>query len=109
MTVSILGTEYSIVYKRACEDAFLESHNGYVDYSDKTIVLKSCSIDDKRTSSVSDISYIMDETRRHEIIHAFLFESGLSDYAYDETIVQWMAAQWEKINNTIVSFKAKSD
>lgn len=40
---------------------------------------------------------------RHEIIHAFLFESGLSEnfthpeYGHDETYVDWIASQFPKM------------
>lgn len=46
---------------------------------------------------------------RHEIIHAFLFESGLGfnfehkPYGHDETTVDWFAFQWPKIEKV---FKA---
>ena len=37
---------------------------------------------------------------RHEIVHAFLFESGLaenSEWAYNEEMVDWIAKQGPKI------------
>ena len=37
---------------------------------------------------------------RHEIIHAYLYESGLDSYAEDETIVDWIAAQFPKMAGT---------
>ena len=38
--------------------------------------------------------------KRHELIHAFLYESGLDScsWAYNEEIVDWLAIQWHKIN-----------
>ena len=38
------------------------------------------------------------ETMRHEIIHAFLHESGLENYCDDEVLVDWLAKQWNKIS-----------
>ena len=38
---------------------------------------------------------------RHEIIHAMLHESGLNEYAHDETLVDWIALQFDKINKIV--------
>ena len=46
---------------------------------------------------------------RHEIIHAFLLESGLQEnfthpeYGHDETFIDWIAVQFPKI---LKAFKA---
>ena len=34
---------------------------------------------------------------RHELVHAFLFESGLHDMAKDEQLVEWLAIQSPKM------------
>ncbi len=49
---------------------------------------------------VRDIDEIIRRTARHEIVHAFLAESGLdqnSDWARNEEIVDWIALQGPKI------------
>lgn len=38
---------------------------------------------------------------RHEVIHAFFAESGLIEYGNDEVLVDWMAKQLPKIQETV--------
>lgn len=48
----------------------------------------------------ADIEAYAQRVRRHEIIHAFMFECGLaqnSPWAHNEEMVDWFAMQWEKI------------
>jgi len=78
MRVDILGTEYNVAKMH------MEEEDGYTNY-----LLKEIWIDPE--------CVFFERTLRHELIHAFLWESGLSEYAYDETIVDWMALQFEKI------------
>lgn len=52
----------------------------------------------------------MEDTLRHEIIHAFLFEAGLngnaivfeSGWADNEEMIEFFAWNWERINQAIV-------
>ena len=37
------------------------------------------------------------EVMRHEVIHAFFNESGLSDYSNNEELVDWLAMQFPKM------------
>lgn len=34
---------------------------------------------------------------RHELVHAFFMESGMTKYSEDETLVEWVASQFEKM------------
>lgn len=104
--VNILGTEYTIVVKEE-EDEILERADGYIDKTTKEIVLlkatdKNCELKDKE-------SY-MKKVLRHEIMHGFLFESGLAEssgyaesWALNEEMIDWFAYQSPKI------FKAFKD
>ena len=54
-----------------------------------------------------DMECYIKKVLRHEIVHAFLFESGLGEcshssemWAKDEEIVDWFARQGDKIYNT---------
>ena len=56
------------------------------------------------TISKKNYEFRKDVTIRHELIHAFLYESGLANYSSDETLVDWMAfhiPQIEKVFNEI--------
>ena len=100
--VSVLGTEYSLYLDVSPEDdPLLEDVNGYCDKTVKRIVVADRSND-------SDLADWMDYRRsvmRHELIHAFLFESGLGcdsvwhvgGQEHPEQTVDWIARQFPKI------------
>lgn len=94
MQISILGTGYEIVRKQRTDDPQLIGNDGYCDPTSKTIVV----VDEYEPdiNNVADLSVYDKKVLRHELIHAFLFESGLHDYSSDENIVDWIAAQFEK-------------
>lgn len=53
-----------------------------------------------KENTKGDIDVYAKRVRRHEIIHAFMFECGLSQnspWAHNEEMVDWFAMQWEKI------------
>ena len=103
MKVSILGTEYDILKKDTQEDEKLEDRDGYCDSSVKQIVI--CNLISSRDSK-KDLEKVRKNIIRHEIIHAFLYESGLdvnSDWGTDETLVDWIALQFPKLEE---AFKA---
>lgn len=98
--VNILGTPYEIVID-APEDIMPEGADGATDQSMKRIVVAKLEVS-------RDTLQNMDEYRkkilRHEIIHAFMFESGLDSnwtrpdmQGHDETTVDWFAIQSPKI------------
>lgn len=99
MRVNILGTEYEISGKTKAEDPFLEKCDGYCDKSSKKIVIL---IKDEK-SELDDFEWYRKKVLRHEIIHAFLYESGLHEnwthpqYGHDETYVDWIALQFDKL------------
>lgn len=97
MTVSVLGTEYSIEQKDEREDELLEQYEGYCDKTCKKIVVGRL-----RPEKGSSVNTEPEQKRllRHELIHAFLFESGLdenSEWGTDETLVDWIAIQFPKM------------
>lgn len=99
MTVSILGVDYSIEFSTGKEDSHLETYAGYVDTTTKTIIVREMNdridLENKR--------YFQKEIIRHEIIHAFFYESGLDNnvehtsLGVEETIVDWIAIQFPKM------------
>ena len=106
-TINILGTKYSISFQND-EDVCAEMNvavgdcGGYCDSYAKEIVianLNKCS--GKRTAK----DELQKSNLRHEIIHAFLHESGLRDntngydcWAKNEEMVDWFAIQFPKIH-----------
>lgn len=99
--VNILGTEYEIVYLKRCEDDLFE--NGEADaWCDNTSCKIAVRIMDSKDNMDNQEAYVR-RLLRHEIIHAFLFESGLGndfhhpENGHEETMVDWIARQSPKI------------
>lgn len=104
MEIDILGTTYKIVYKTKEEDSRFEKVDGYCDYSTKTIVCIKRTEKDKDIMDLGNLKRIDNRILRHEIIHAFMYESGLwcnsygvSSWAENEEMTDWFAIQSPKI------------
>ena len=97
-TVSILGTDYKILFVQE-NDKRLVSRNAdaITDESVKELVIAYFEPDD---GSLKDLDAYQKKLIRHEIVHAFLFESGLADCsgyvnggAQYEEMVGWIAGE----------------
>lgn len=98
MTVNIFGTEYTIRFIPEEEDDILKDYDGYCDETVKEVVVKKY----KRGEPGSKKNLELQEQKnhRHEIVHAFLFESGLAEnsgWAQNEEMVDWIAKQGPKL------------
>lgn len=106
MKVKILGTEYEIITNAEEKDyPKLSNLLGYTDFSIKQIVVRKLEQDNE---SLEDLKKCEKSTLRHELIHAFLFESGLDNnsWARNEEIVDWIALQFEKMLATFIDLGA---
>lgn len=98
IAVNILGTEYTIYELTKAEDKALNDCDGYCDKTSKKIVV--CAREDD--CELEDFERYQKKVLRHEIIHAFHFESGIDGnfenkpYGFSETIVDWIAIQAPK-------------
>ena len=97
--VNILGTEYKVYEANESNDIKLIGKDGYCDTS-----VKECVVDEMNNTDPSAGKKNLPEYKktvtRHEIIHAFLFESGLdvcSEWARNEEMVDWLAIQFPKM------------
>lgn len=102
MKIDILGTEYEIKYATEQEYSGLRGRTGCCDRSSKTIHILS-DWDTKQYHAWDNVDSVINETKRHEIVHAFLFESGLTEMSNDEVYVDWIAMQFPKL---LEAFKA---
>lgn len=100
-TINVLGTEIKVVFRDEKQDPKLEELGGYFDATENLIVVK---IPGDDTMSVGNLENHQKKVLRHEIIHAFLHESGLDwsassseCWATNEEMVDWMAIQSPKI------------
>ena len=97
MKINVLGTEYSIIEANESNDATLIGKDGYCDTSIKACVIDEMS--DTSPSAKKNLPEYKKSVTRHEIIHAFLFESGLDvcSWANNEEMVDWLAIQFPKM------------
>lgn len=109
MIVNILGTEYTIEIKKYDEDEVFErrSIDGYCDgYAKKIVICDMHTYKGWEKEEEVTIIECQKGTLRHEIVHAFFCESGLTDstFTYDgawaknEEMVDWLAIQIPKIH-----------
>ena len=96
-TINILGSKWTIKYKDHC----LDEADGYTDTSIRTIAIEKLKPDPE---SKQDLEAYTKQIIRHELIHAFLYESGLESntsectaWAKNEEMVDWLAIQSPKI------------
>ena len=100
--VNVLGTDYRI-YLDVPEsaDAVLKQCSGYCDKTAHLIAIGEKSED----ANLIDWPAYIKQVLRHEIIHAFLFESGLGGDSvwhvdgqeHPEQTVDWLARQFPKM------------
>lgn len=111
MKIDILGTEYRIEIHKVSEDSYMEEKGlaGYCEEENKLIVVADMSEEKYFVGMDEKAQEIYrKKTLRHEIMHAFLNESGLSDssnrfdgaWAKNEEMVDWLAIQAPKIFST---------
>lgn len=100
-TINVLGTDIRVLFREEKQDPKLEELGGYFDSSECLIVVK---IPEKDSMSVGNLENYQKKVLRHEIIHAFLHESGLDweaapaeCWATNEEMIDWFAIQSPKI------------
>ena len=108
--VDILGTPWKIEVRKYEDDSYFKKRgcDGYCSEADQLVVVCDMttwpSFDDT-TQSQDYLHNSMKRVLRHEITHAFLAESGLSDssndyhegWAVNEEMVDWIARQGPKL------------
>lgn len=105
--ISIMGTVYDILLKTDAEIAKdlneeIGEKGGYCDPHEKAIAIAQY---DTIKESIQHIGKVREESLRHEIIHAFMYESGLwynsgsftGSWAMNEEMIDWFAIQSPKI------------
>lgn len=107
--VNIQGTPWEITIRKYEEDPYFKKYNadGYCSNPEKLIVICDAATDpEKGKESPRFLTESMKTCLRHEIVHAFLYESGLGEsserfdgpWAIHEEMVDWIAQQAHKIH-----------
>lgn len=103
IVLNILGTEWTLEAVHQTDDKYLMNADGYADKTLHKIVVCGFPPDD---SDLGNWEPYFKKCMRHEIIHAYLFESGLHENfvhpeaGHDETFIDWVAVQFPKIMKT---------
>ena len=102
--VNILGSEWSVKFGSKKEYPNLTNVDGYTDLSIREIVVDDMEASQGQIGAKADLESYQKQVARHEIIHAFLLESGLDSnsnsadsWAVNEEMVDWFAIQSPKI------------
>lgn len=99
MRVNVLGTWYEIKEKPASKDERLNECDGYCDWTIHTIVVRK-----ENEGNLNNMDEYIKKVKRHEIVHAFMFESGLAHsssptdaWAVNEEMIDWIAWNGAKL------------
>lgn len=110
--VNILGSEWSVKFGDEKEYPNLVKNDGYTDLSIREIVVDDMEASQGQIGAKSDLESYQKHVVRHEIIHAFLLESGLDSnsnsadsWAVNEEMVDWFAIQTPKIFKVFSEFE----
>lgn len=107
--VNILGTTYKVdLNVPYSKDKSLAGCFGYTDFHGKRIVVSDiCTVPGWEDASEECAKDVYEGTVRHEVIHAYLMESGLNSsangvdcWARNEEMVDWFAIQFPKLMKT---------
>jgi hypothetical protein len=100
---TVLGTVYKIFYTSEREDEKMKNADGYVEPYAKEIYINKDLYDDEYKSDhklCAKLEELAKISLRHELVHAFLIESGLwsnTDWATNEEMTDWIARQFPKM------------
>ena len=103
MFISILGTLWSIKIVDKGEDKRLDDCDAFTDKTTKEIGVADMQDDCNLGMPMEYLKKLI----RHEVIHAFMFESGLAEnwthqeIGQEELTVDWIAIQFHKIQKVV--------
>ena len=104
--INILGAAYTLTITSKSQDIRLKDTDGICDETVKELLVDSYADLEDDPTCKKNLAVQIRKNKRHEIIHAFLFESGLaenSSWAQNEEMVDFFAIQFPKLLET---FKA---
>ena len=101
--INVLGTLYRVDIVPESEDPKLKDMDGYMDPSIKRIVVADVNQRPADNESVHNPEWFQKNIVRHELIHAFITESGLEDaFWHNEDMVRWLDYMFPRL---LVAFK----
>lgn len=101
--INVLGTKYKIIVENEEKEPRLKENWGFCDFHTKEIYLRD-DLGVETEDSCKNQKDFYNKVVRHEILHAFLYESGLREnsrgctaWAENEEMIDWIAIQFPKI------------
>ena len=104
--INILGAAYMLTITSKSQDVRLKDVDGICDETVKELLVDNYAGSEDDPTCKKNLAVQIRKNKRHEIIHAFLFESGLaenSSWAQNEEMVDFFAIQFPKL---VEAFKA---
>lgn len=104
--INILGATYTLTITSESQDVRLKDKEGICDETVKELLVDNYAGSEDDPTCKKNLAVQIRKNKRHEIIHAFLFESGLaenSSWAQNEEMVDFFAIQFPKL---VEAFKA---
>lgn len=96
--INVLGILYQVEIVPEKADSKLESMDGYTDPSIKRIVISDVHARPEDVEDIHDKEWFQRNIIRHELIHAFIAESGLEDAIWhNEDMVRWLAYMFPRL------------
>lgn len=106
--VNILGQEWKIEVKKPKDCEGLKGIGGFCDRTVKTIFIHK-QHKHPHGDECYDLREVERRSLRHEIVHAFMYESGFAysslnvqAWAMNEEMIDWIAQQHEKLHRAFV-------
>lgn len=104
-SIMVLGTEYKIFYETKESNPKMEGSKGYTELCAKEIHIDRSWFEGPKDDPnpeliLKDLHIEGIKVLRHELVHAFILESGLSEccaWAENEELVDWIARQFPKM------------
>lgn len=98
--INILGAAYTLTITSKNQDDRLKDAEGICDETVKELLVENYADSEGDPTCKKNLAVQIRKNLRHEIIHAFLFESGLaenSNWAQNEEMVDFFAIQFPKL------------
>ena len=97
MHIDILGTPYNIKFQTPQENPKLDTldANGLAELYSKELIIRTGYEDNPQ--SFKNVTEFREKVMRHEVVHAIFHECGLDCYGDDETLVNFLALQFPKL------------
>lgn len=100
MKINVLGTEYTLTVSCGSAEPRLDDCDGFCDETTKELLVENYEDSREEPNCKQNLLAQTNKVKRHELIHAFLFESGLaenSSWAQNEEMVDFFAIQFPKL------------